>query len=313
MATIECYNCKMTTNAVAPRYRCSYCNYPLAKYIQISAKPQPEEKVIKNIKEADHSGPGPGGPKKSKPSIADTILSKIKWRREAAKADADRQAENGETDQSTELPDVARETTERSEPVIDVPDALEKVISSITDRDDEPKPAQESRPKRARRFAEVKPVLKENHNPEKTGRVVAGWLVVHTEGKPAATYELFEGDNVIGRPDGPHHVDVEIENDRFVSRVHCIIRITKDFLHRFHYRLVDNGKSRQGKPSTNGTYVNGKTDRLPHTSALFLADGDIVQVGETKLVFKSVNEADSFTDAAQHVGATDYTATVVIR
>ena len=58
MAKIECYNCKEATEAIAPRYRCGFCNYPLYKYIQLSKTEEPEEKVIKNIKEADHSGPG---------------------------------------------------------------------------------------------------------------------------------------------------------------------------------------------------------------------------------------------------------------
>ncbi len=156
-------------------------------------------------------------------------------------------------------------------------------------------------------------ILKKNKNPEKDGKIVAGWLVVHTENKLSITYELFEGENIIGRPDGPHHVDIRIEDDEYVSRIHAKITIDKDFLHRFHYKLSDDGSLRNGNPSTNGTYINGISERLSKNKTVFLRDGDTIQVGTTKLVFKNTDEADDDISAVSSVNNTDYTETISIR
>lgn len=156
-------------------------------------------------------------------------------------------------------------------------------------------------------------ILKKNTNPEKDGKIVAGWLVVHTEDKLPITYELYEADNVIGRPDGPHHVDIRIEDDEYVSRVHAIIRIYKDYMHRFRYELLDDGSLRGGYPSTNGTYINGIDERLPQETSVFLRDSDTIQVGTTKLVFKNTDSVDDDYSAVNSVHSTDYTQTVAIR
>ncbi|MEZ4884475.1 MAG: FHA domain-containing protein [Chitinophagales bacterium] len=156
-------------------------------------------------------------------------------------------------------------------------------------------------------------IIKKNLNPEKDGKIIAGWLVVHTEGRLPVTYELFEGTNVIGRPDGPHHVDIRVEDDEYVSRIHSIITIKKDFLHRFYYELTDNGKLRRGNPSTNGTYINGRTERLSKNSVVHLRDNDTIQVGTTKLVFKNIDNSDNLESAAHSVIETDFTSTVAIR
>ncbi|MGB0839969.1 MAG: FHA domain-containing protein [Chitinophagales bacterium] len=156
-------------------------------------------------------------------------------------------------------------------------------------------------------------IIKQNLNPEKDGKIVAGWLVVHTEGKKTTTYELYEGKNIIGRPDGPHHVDIRIEEDEYVSRVHAVIRIEKDFLHRFTYRLLDDGSLRNGHPSTNGVYVNGISERLPKKANVLLRDGDTIQIGITKLVFKNTDKADSYRTAANSVAESNFVNTVAIR
>ncbi len=156
-------------------------------------------------------------------------------------------------------------------------------------------------------------IIKKNLNPEKDGKIIAGWLVVHTEGRLPITYELFEGANVIGRPDGPHHVDIRVEDDEYVSRIHSIITIRKDYLHRFYYELTDNGKLRRGHPSTNGTYINGRPERMPKNKSVHLRDGDTIQVGTTKLVFKNIDNSDNLESAAHSVIETDFTSTVAIR
>ena len=155
-------------------------------------------------------------------------------------------------------------------------------------------------------------VIRKNENPNKVGKIVAGWLVVHTEDRAPVMYELFEGNNVIGRPDGSHHVDVKVEGDKAVSRIHCSVVVKKDFLHRFVYVLQDGGGLPESKSSTNGTYINGFEQRLDKGSKVYLRDGDTVQVGETKLAFKNTDESDNHRQAASSVISSDYTKTVAI-
>jgi len=150
--------------------------------------------------------------------------------------------------------------------------------------------------------------LKKNENPDKKDKVVTGWIVRHTESKSPVTYELFEGDNRIGRPDGPHHLDIKIADDRYISRVHCNLRISKDYLHRFRYELVESDGT-----STNGTFINGNEKRLPEGKVVFLLDDDTIQVGETKFVFKSILSSINHEDAASDVMEQDYTRTVAVQ
>ena len=185
-------------------------------------------------------------------------------------------------------------------------DIYRQDLPKVEVKQPKPKPAP---PKVEKKKSE--PVLVKN--PEKDGKVVAGWLIIHTEEREPITYELFEGDNIIGRPDGPHQVDIRVKDDEYVSRVHAMVRVTKDFLHRFHYQLLDNGKLRGGHPSTNGTYINGLQERLQKHQAVFLRDGDTVQVGTTKMVFKNTDESNDHSSAAYSVLETDFTHTVAIR
>lgn len=156
-------------------------------------------------------------------------------------------------------------------------------------------------------------IIKQNHNPDKAGKIIAGWLVVHTENKLPVTYDLFEGENVIGRPDGSYKIDIRIEDDEYVSRFHAIIQIQKDYLHRFRYELLDNGSLSRGKASTNGTYINGLEERLPKEKSVYLRDSDTIQVGTTKLVFKSINDTDDSVAAYSSVAGSNFTETVAIR
>lgn len=154
--------------------------------------------------------------------------------------------------------------------------------------------------------------LQDNPNPDRKNDLVAGWLIVHTEHKPPVSYELYVGDNFFGTPADGYLVDIPIEGDRYVSRCHANLRVSKDFLHRFHYELFDNGSRRPQGPSTNGTYINGNSQRLSADTVVFLMDGDTLQIGETKLVFKNVQEVATVEEAATEVLQTDFTKTVIL-
>ena len=199
--------------------------------------------------------------------------------------------------------DALKNDKEIKEAVKDVPDSLKEIKDMLTKlKADE----------RVQRTPTGPVIVKKNLNPEKSGKIVGGWLVVHTENKLPVTYELFEGSNLIGRPEG-QHVDVRIEDDEYVSRVHAVIRIFKDFLHRFRCELADDGTARNGQPSTNGCYVNGNATRLTKDKVVFLRDGDTIQIGLTKLVFKSTDIADDLSSAANSVKNSDFTHTISIR
>jgi hypothetical protein len=159
-------------------------------------------------------------------------------------------------------------------------------------------------------FTEVKKI--ENKNPEKKNKVVAGWLIVHTEDRESATYDLFEGDNYFGTRAEGYKVDIPIEGDKYVSRSHANITVRMDFFNRFHFELKDDGSRRPQGPSLNGTYINGAPERLPKSGSIFLQDGDTIQVGETKLVFKTIQEVENVEEAFTAVMETDYTATVIL-
>ena len=153
----------------------------------------------------------------------------------------------------------------------------------------------------------------ENQVAEKAGKDALAWLIVHTEGRTPVYYEVFEGQNVFGRWGDGYEVDIEIQEDTYVSRSHAHVLVEQDFLGRFRFSLWDDGAHRiGGRTSTNGTYVNGNKERLPGGKAVFLEDGDTIQVGETKLVFKLVNEEQNDVQVvATEVISGEYTKTVV--
>lgn len=280
MAKVECYNCKRVTAVISPNFRCTLCNYPLHKYIESSEK-QPEDKILKDIEQKDQE-----------PSVTINIGSDVSVNDKSNLPPA-KSSTNISISGDAVIPPAERFDKDRHQNLLaDLRANLDRI-------------------KRKNEVLAVDKgqtvIKKENLNPEKKGKVVAGWLVVHTENKNPVTYELFEGDNLIGRPDGPHHLDIKIADDPYISRTHCSIKIQKDFLHRFRYDLVDPG------PSTNGTYANGYERRLSKGIPLFMNDGDTIQVGETKLVFKNTNTSVNYKDAASHVLDNDYTKTVAIK
>lgn len=158
-----------------------------------------------------------------------------------------------------------------------------------------------------------KPVQKiELEAPKRSTEDLAGWLVVHDENKEESTFDLYVGDNYFGNEGEGYEVDILIPNDVFVSRSHANIQISKDFLNRFQAQLLDDGSRRPQGPSLNGTFVNGNEERLPKETHIFLRDGDTIQVGETKLVFKSIEKFHTVQEAAVEVRASDYTATIAL-
>lgn len=161
--------------------------------------------------------------------------------------------------------------------------------------------------------SKIKSIKKvKNNNPQKKGQTIVGWLVIHDENKAPASYDLFIGDNFFGTEAEGYEVDIPIINDVYVSRSHANIRVSRDFFNRFHYQLLDDGSRRPQGPSLNGTYINGNENRLPADQSIYLKDGDTIQVGETKLVFKTTEYSHTIKEAATAVLNSDYTHTVLL-
>ena len=97
---------------------------------------------------------------------------------------------------------------------------------------------------------------------------LVGWLVTYSLDPNGIDYRLFEGRNIIGRD---FNCSVCI-NDNKVSGQHAILLYRNEKL-----RIKDN-------LSVNGTMVNGED--IDDDSRL-LNDGDIIQIGDTVLLFRT--------------------------
>lgn len=95
------------------------------------------------------------------------------------------------------------------------------------------------------------------------------------------TYSLQQGENLLGRPSqSSPYGKIEIEDDRYISRSHCLITLD----------LSPSGKQRcvlQDQGSANKTYLNGEA--ISGSEALYLTQGDVIRLGRTELVFELVS------------------------
>jgi pSer/pThr/pTyr-binding forkhead associated (FHA) protein len=134
----------------------------------------------------------------------------------------------------------------------------------------------------------------------------AGWLIIHTEDKPPASFAINAGANFIGRKQHPSlHPFIVIEDDAFISRLQCIIYAEEN---NTRFYLSDPSTFNNGKTSSNGTFLNGNNH--PVTARQVLEDGDTVQLGITKLVFRT---ADAGIDQlVAEVAQLPYTPTVLL-
>ena len=136
----------------------------------------------------------------------------------------------------------------------------------------------------------------------------AGWLILHTEGKESQSFALKEGRNRIGRKTSQNFPDVYAVGDLFVSRNHAVLVVKKNERSEYEYIIADNAEI-QGAPSLNGTYINGNSERLGD-KPVKLKDGDTIQVGITKFVFKTAAVAISAEDAIKLAAKVEYANTV---
>lgn len=131
------------------------------------------------------------------------------------------------------------------------------------------------------------------------------WLVVHDEFTHQQTFQLKLGKNTIGRksPSMPCSIMVDT-NDGYMSRNHLTIEVLRQN-EGYIFVIYDS-------QSTNGTFVNAMK-RLSPNDRILLSDGDILQLGRTKLVLKTSKSATNSNQASEQVSNTDFFRTVVIQ
>lgn len=143
-----------------------------------------------------------------------------------------------------------------------------------------------------------------------------GWLVVHDENAEQQTYPLRIGRQIVGRKSISRPCDIMIEtNDPYMGRNHCVLEVKPSRTGSYEYFLSDvkmsSGIAEQ--MSTNGTFVNAQPTALRPKDMVYLKDGDTIQMGNTKIVIKTLISAASAHDASRIVQETDYAQTVIIK
>lgn len=142
---------------------------------------------------------------------------------------------------------------------------------------------------------------------------IPGWLIVKDEQIQPKTFTLHMGTNTVGRLSHQNASDHMIDADRHMSRQHCSIQVRLNRIGLLEYILMDGSVLGSGerKTSMNGTYLNGREERLHEQDQVHLKDGDAVQIGITKLVLKTGYTAQTVQQANKNVEEMDYERTVL--
>ena len=151
-----------------------------------------------------------------------------------------------------------------------------------------------------------KPVKDEETKSLYNDKEEVGWLVVHDEKTSQQTLSLKLGKQVIGRTsafdDRKANLMIETE-DEYMSRQHFIITVERNTAGGFNYYLSDNS-------AKNRTLINTKA--LKRGDEYILKDGDTIQAGLTKIVFKTNNNVKNKREATQVVADQPKAKTVIV-
>ncbi len=126
-----------------------------------------------------------------------------------------------------------------------------------------------------------------NNTPTIMDNTTAGWLILLSDGSESTHYELHKGKNRIGRQSTLSRPDIPVANDIYVSRNHAVLAVKLTERNTYEYILADNEKV-QGKPSTNGTYLNNSKERIDG-NPVRLKDGDVIRCGKTSFKLKTTD------------------------
>jgi hypothetical protein len=113
----------------------------------------------------------------------------------------------------------------------------------------------------------------------------AAWLIRHTENQAAKTYALYPGKNIAGRAIQPNAKMVLVDDDPYVSNIHAVFEVLT--VNPLKILVTDDAAANNGKPSRNGTYINGNEERI--TKSVLIGENDTVQIGYTKFTVRANN------------------------
>lgn len=136
--------------------------------------------------------------------------------------------------------------------------------------------------------------------------VPVAWLICHTEQQSARPHALFAGENYIGREAMPGRQSVLLQGDPYISRLHAVLEVQGGAQQQV---FLQDAAAITGKPSKNGVYVNGGSQRIQER--VQLQENDTVQVGVTKLMLR-FNREVPVSRMVEEVSNTEYIKTVVI-
>lgn len=131
-------------------------------------------------------------------------------------------------------------------------------------------------------------------------------LVRHTENQSAITFPLYYGKNHIGRNPSFNNPCIVYTDDPYVSRVHALLEVIN--IDPLQIVVSDEASSNGGKPSKNGTYINGDERRI--NRKVTIGVNDTIQIGMTKFIIRLNNT--SIHKIVQEVEESDFMKTVVI-
>ena len=155
------------------------------------------------------------------------------------------------------------------------------VTCKICQRQFKPDPPRPEKPEPPRPEKPERPEKDEETKSLSDGKDEAGWLVVHDENTRQQTLTLKTGKQIIGRMSelADRKADLMIDTkDGYMSRQHFIITVERSASGGYSYYLSDNS-------AKNRTLINTKA--LKKGDEYILKDGDTIQAGLTKIVFKS--------------------------
>ena len=207
--------------------------------------------------------------------------------------------------EKVEEPVVAPVKTVEPEPVVAKPVAPEPAVAKAA----EPQVSKVSvmRPAevQAQRVAVIKPAQAQPLKAKELQPIA--WLIRHTENQSTTSYPVYSGKTYIGRKEKPGLAPfVRIGDDPYISKFHAVILAEPGRPTTFY--LADDAAAKGEKPSTNGTYLNGREGRI--TAKTQIKNNDTIQLGITKLVFR-ISDAE-LEDIVKDVARTSYMHTVII-
>jgi pSer/pThr/pTyr-binding forkhead associated (FHA) protein len=127
----------------------------------------------------------------------------------------------------------------------------------------------------------IKPDNDDDRNKNPAPPTMDYYLQIFRDKAPSQTANLREGKNIIGR----RNCDVVIL-DTTISRRHCVIEIRKDSRSNWQCLLYDIGYL-EGTESTNGVFVDGRSQRLNNREQHIFQIGDRSQIGKTMIQLDS--------------------------